>query len=71
MPYQYSCVTQDDLSDNRVLFADGKNPSGRMVHTSTVIYWLASGKKGGEWTVPNAFEEPKKEGFTYHDPKER
>lgn len=64
----YSVVAADD-KDNRILYADGKCPSGRMIHTSTLIHWLAGGCKDGKWTVPDPFEEPRKPGFWYLDPR--
>lgn len=74
----YSVVAADD-KDNRILYADGKCPSGRMIHTSTLIHWLAGGRKNDNEEGPTSrivshkttqkFEEPKKPGFWYLDPK--
>lgn len=65
----YSVVAVDDSNDNRILYADGKCPSGRMIATSTLILWLAGGRKDGRFDIPDPFEEPKKPGFFYLDPK--
>lgn len=64
----YSVVAVD-VMDNRILYADGRCPSGRMIHTSTLIHWLAGGRKDGKWAIPDPVEEPTKPGFCYLDPR--
>lgn len=68
---RYSVVTTDDLSDNRILYGDGNNPSGLMVTICHIIQWAASGKKRNVFPKRAGWVEPTKPGFVYRDPKER
>lgn len=69
--FNYSIVVDEDLTDNRVLYADGTCPSGVMLRVCGLIRWAASGKRRGLFPQRPLKEEPKKPGFYYVDPKNK